>query len=140
VNQVDAAIAVVEPDVKVVIEHGFGGLRGIDLDPASGSRVWKVGRTTGFTRGVIRAVEVDGVEVRYGERTLVFDNQIEIGGLDGAFSDGGDSGSLILDSRGRALALLFAGASVSAGKAAVTYANPISAVLQELGVRLVESA
>ena len=47
------------------------------------------------------------------------------------FSLGGDSGSLILDSRRRAVALLIAG-----NDADTTYANPIGAVLAALRVQL----
>ena len=48
------------------------------------------------------------------------------------FSLGGDSGSLILDSKRRAVALLFAGNDVDA-----TFANPIQEVLDSLKVQLV---
>ena len=63
----------------------------------------------------------------------VFDNQIEIEPLriDRPFSLGGDSGSLIVDSGGRGLALLFAGNDVDA-----TYANPLRTVLTKLKVEL----
>jgi len=56
-----------------------------------------------------------------------------IEGGDEAFSDGGDSGSLILDMERRAVGLLFAGAD----DANVTWANPIRRVLRALRVRLV---
>lgn len=137
VNHVDAATAVVMNGVQCVPRYCGGELAGICQDPVAGLRVCKIGRTTGFTRGIVRAIEVDGVEVRYGNRTVVFDNQIEIAGLDGAFSDGGDSGALILDSNRRAVGLLFAGTPEAAGKTAVTYANPIDAVVNTLGLRLV---
>ena len=48
------------------------------------------------------------------------------------FSQSGDSGSLIVDARRRAIGLLFAGNDVDA-----TYANPIGTVLNSLGVDLV---
>ena len=82
----------------------------LDIDPDE--PVEKVGRTTGHTRGRITAVEVDGVAVQYDEAVHRFDDQIEIEGLTGAFSAGGDSGSVIWRSRDRApLALLFAGSA-----------------------------
>ncbi len=137
INQVDAATATVLDSVQCLPRYCGGALAGICLEPVAGMRVCKVGRTTGFTRGIVRAMEVDGVEVRYGNRTVVFDNQIEIAGLDGPFSDGGDSGALILDGRRHAVGLLFAGTPAVAGSAAVTYANPIGAVINTLGLRLV---
>jgi hypothetical protein len=69
---------------------------------------------------------------------LRFDNQIEIEGSGNkAFSDSGDSGSLIVDDQLRAVGLLFAGGDVggSNGKG-LTYANPIDAVLDALKVDL----
>ena len=71
-----------------------------------------------------------------GQHSLVFDNQLEIVGIDRAFSDGGDSGSLILDDAGRAVGLLFAGGGVASGVQAVTYANPIDVVADAFGLTL----
>ena len=95
----------------------------------------KVGRTTGHTRGLITAVEVDGVAVQYDNGVYRFDDQIEIAGRSGAFSQGGDSGSVIWRSSDRApLGLLFAGSSTGGdGGAGVTFANPLSTVLAVLG-------
>ena len=139
-NLVDAAVATVDADVDIDPGDVPGGpLTGpvpaapeIDPDEA----VEKVGRTTGHTRGRITAVEVDAVAVQYDEVVHRFDDQIEIEGLTGAFSAGGDSGSVIWRSRDRApTALLFAG-STTGGSAGggVTFANPLATVLQVLGV------
>jgi hypothetical protein len=52
--------------------------------------------------------------------------------VNGAFSDGGDSGSLVVDAvTRRAVALLFAGGSGS------TFASPIEPVLARFGVEIV---
>ena len=138
-NAVDAALAVLDPGIGVAPGNLPGGpLTGsvpddldIDLDEA----VEKVGRTTGHTTGRISAVEVDGVAVQFDRGVHRFDDQVEIEGDVGAFSAGGDSGSVIWRSRDRApLALLFAG-STEGGRtgAGVTFANPLSTVLRALG-------
>jgi len=85
------------------------------LAPRPGMAVTKAGRTTGVTRGTIRAIRVRGVQVNYGTQfnpiIATFDNAITITGAGGAaFSRPGDSGSVILEQQsGRPVALLFAG-------------------------------
>ena len=139
-NLVDAAVAAVAAGVDAdPTAYPGGPLAALvaavdDVDPEE--LVEKVGRTTGHTRGRITAVEVDGVGVQYQEGVVTFDDQVEIEGLTGGFSAGGDSGSVIWRSRDRApLGLLFAGSSTggSAG-GGVTFANPLATVLRELGV------
>jgi hypothetical protein len=104
----------------------------LEVDPDE--EVEKVGRTTGHTRGRISAVEVDAVAVQYAEEVHRFDDQIEIEGRSGAFSAGGDSGSVIWRSRDRGpTALLFAGSSIGGPDGAgVTFANPLATVLETL--------
>jgi hypothetical protein len=144
-NLVDAAAAVVDDAVDTDPAAWPGGplaawVAAVDeVDPEE--QVEKVGRTTGHTRGRITAVEVDGVGVQYGEDLMTFDDQVEVEGLTGPFSAGGDSGSVIWRSRDRApLGLLFAG-SATGGSAGggVTFANPLATVLRELGVDWVSS-
>ena len=94
----------------------------------------KIGRTTGLTYGKVTAFELDDVVVAFDAGNLNFDNQIEIEGVEEhAFSDGGDSGSLVLDPEFRAVGLLFAGSDIggSNGKG-LTYVNPIRPVLDSL--------
>lgn len=144
-NRVDAAVATV--DEGVAAEPGTlpGGPLGAavpdgyDVEPDE--EVEKVGRTTGHTRGRITAVEVDGVAVQYDDGVHLFDDQIEIEGLAGAFSAGGDSGSVIWRSSDRApLALLFAGSTEGGSTGAgLTFANPLSTVLAALGAEWVAS-
>jgi len=139
-NLVDAAVAALDPGVEAdPAGYPGGALLGTvaavdDVDPDE--EVEKVGRTTGHTRGRVTAVEVDGVGVQYDDGVHTFDDQVEIEGLTGAFSAGGDSGSVIWRSRDRApVGLLFAGSTVggSAG-GGVTFANPMATVLRSLGV------
>ena len=104
------------------------------LDATVGLAVRKSGRTTGLTQGEVSAVDVT-VDVQYtkecnkGRQTARFVGQIRI--TPGSFSDGGDSGSLVvedIDNDPRPVGLLFAGGSSS------TLANPIGRVLECLGV------
>ena len=82
------------------------------------------------------AFELDNVVVGFGIGVLKFDSQVEIEGADsGPFSQGGDSGSLIVDAGHRAVALLFAGSDLGGSNGqGLTYANPIRAVLDALKV------
>jgi hypothetical protein len=76
--------------------------------------------------------------VSYDTGNLRFDGQIEIEGAGArAFSDGGDSGSLIVNDDMLAIALLFAGGDVGgANGLGLTYANPIHRVLHDLKAQL----
>ncbi len=142
-NLVDAAVAVLDPGVDADPGAYPGGpltaavVDGDEVDPDEA--VEKVGRTTGHTRGRITAVEVDGVAVQYDDGVYTFDGQVEIEGLGGAFSAGGDSGSVIWRSADRApLALLFAGSEVGGAQGGgVTFASPLATVLDVLGVQWV---
>ena len=139
-NSVDAAVAALDHGADADPTAWPGGPLAAtvaavdDVDPDQ--LVEKVGRTTGHTRGRITAVEVDGLGVEYDEGVHTFDDQVEIEGLAGEFSDGGDSGSVIWRSSDRApLGLLFAG-SAAGGSAGggVTFAHPLVTVLDTLGV------
>jgi len=143
-NLVDAAVAALDRGVAADPTGYPGGallgrvVAADEVDPDE--QVEKVGRTTGHTRGRVTAVEVDGVGVQYDEGVVhTFDDQIEVEGLQGSFSEGGDSGSVIWRSSDRApLGLLFAG-SATGGSAGggVTFANPLATVLDVLGLVLV---
>ncbi len=144
-NRVDAAAATLDPGVAAEPGRYPGGPLGatvpdgVEVEPDE--EVEKVGRTTGHTRGRVTAVEVDGVAVQYDDGVHVFDDQIEIEGLSGAFSAGGDSGSVIWRSSDRApLALLFAGSSEGGSTGAgLTFASPLSTVLEVLGAEWASS-
>ncbi len=141
-NRVDCAVAPlaqgIEYDPSALKSIGkLAGVRETDLAP--GDVVHKVGRTTGVTGGRVTATELDYVVVGYDIGNLRFDDQIEIEGAGKAsFSDGGDSGSLIVDDATAAAALLFAGGDQGGSNGlGLTYANPIRAVLAALKVELV---
>jgi hypothetical protein len=115
-NLVDAAIGFIADDVDYDVTYKGQLLAGVRDDVELQDTVWKIGRTTGVTIGRVSALSMDNVEVDYsdeGDGTLVcsFDNQIEIRGTKSRplFSEGGDSGSLILDTDCCAVGLLFSG-------------------------------
>jgi hypothetical protein len=92
--------------------------------------VQKTGRTTGHTSGKVDGVTLN-LPVDYGSarpRVLRFEQALEISSKNRPFSQGGDSGSLVVDGDGWAVGLLFAGDD------AATYANHIPSVLDALKV------
>ena len=140
-NLIDCALATLKDGVEFDASRldGIGKLAGLAEDPLDiGDRVAKVGRTTGTTRGRVTAFELDNLIVGFDLGNLRFDDQIEIEGAGTKpFSQGGDSGSIIVNAKREAVALLFAG-SDQGGKngQGLTFANPIGAVLKALDVDL----
>lgn len=143
-NEVDCALAELATtrDVTEIDRVGFGGrITGTApppaIDPDTGlligpSRVWKAGRTTGWTEGDITEIAIV-TDVTYQAGTARFRNQLGIRASrdnSGPFSRAGDSGSGILNARHELVGLLFAGTD------ARTLANPIAAVLKDLQVKL----
>jgi hypothetical protein len=104
-NLVDAAVArpLEDGDLDENILE-IGKIEGL-ADGELGMPLQKSGRTTGYTTGQIEQVDVT-VNVQYGAgRIALFSDQL----LAGAMSQGGDSGSAVLDDRRRLVGLLFAG-------------------------------
>ncbi len=129
-NWMDAAIAEFDKPEQVdrsILE--IGAPTGI-ANPSLGLLVRKSGRTTGLTEGIVRIVNFDVFDVEYDQGFVRVDGVIVIEGIDSPFSKPGDSGSAIVDSKGRVAALLFAGSEK------VTFAIPIRRVLRRLGVRI----
>ena len=137
-NLIDAAIGYLSDDVDYAVKYQGRVLEGVREEVDLNDSVSKVGRTTGVTRGTITAIELDGVAVDYsdaGDGSLLFsfDGQLEIQGRGrGVFSQGGDSGSLIIGADDYAVGLLFAGSETG-----VTYANPIGEVLDAFDVEII---
>lgn len=136
VNTVDAAIASVDParskDLRSEIKN-LGVPRGTitrkQLDKMLGAQVTKTGRTTGTKGGKIIGLSAR-IKITYpGVGTVGFTDQV----LCTRYSDGGDSGSLVLERKTKkAVGLHFAGAK---GKS--SYFTPFDHVHRALGVRLV---
>lgn len=145
-NFTDAAIAAID----ATVDHDANRLREIvdgadtrlaGLGPSfldEGTQVRKIGRTTGATEGRVTAFDLDNVVVNYDIGNLRFDGQVEIEGAGTqTFSDGGDSGSLIVNGGMLAVALLFAGTDTGGSNGrGLTYANPIHRVLNDLNATL----
>lgn len=135
-NYVDAAIARlwIPPGKLRGLAPWIGALSGIRSGNAArlGEEVYKIGRTTGITKGTILATNVS-VWVDYpailngtpGAYAL-FKNQIVTTGLAGF----GDSGSLVMDAQKRALGMLFGGTKER------TLVNDIELVQKQIGIRL----
>lgn len=137
-NRFDAAIAGTE--ARFVTRGSRAGYN-IAAQPTRavvGMAVRKCGRTTGHTIGSITSLNAD-VNVNYSvngvTRTAFFDDQIQIVGSANSFgghvnfSEGGDSGSIIVERNSfRPVGLLFAGGN------GVTFANPIELVVQRFNI------
>ncbi len=122
-NLVDAAIAkplredfVTDSILELVRTPGIA-------EVGAGDRVRKSGRTTGVTDGRILATDAT-VQVDYDRYVATFTDQL----VAGPMSQGGDSGSLLLDDQGRAVGLLFAGSDQT------TVFNRAARVAEALGV------
>lgn len=126
-NLVDAALARPLTDVDVsdtILEIGL--VSGI-LPATLGQAVRKSGRTTALTHSSIQVVDAT-VQVQYGAgKIAMFEDQL----IAGPMSQGGDSGSLVVDEEeDAAVGLLFAGSNQ------VTIFNKISNVTQLLGITI----
>jgi len=144
VNQVDAALAAITDAVAPAlsgtkVSHmGNGSYPDYFVEPGTvtayvGLKVKKSGRTTGVQLGQVAYINSD-VTVRYDGGRANFSGQVVVS--PGAFSDRGDSGSLIVTegngnpADNQPVALLFAGSS------SYTIGNPIDVVVAQLGQAL----
>ncbi len=134
-NIIDAAIARLTTGElgNATPRDGYGTPKSTPAEAYINMKVKKYGRTTGQTKGRVYAINAT-IDVQYDSGVARFVNQIVI--TPGAFSAGGDSGSLIVVNAKRSpsdrqpVGLLFAGSPF------YTIANPIESVLTELGVSI----
>jgi len=138
-SSVDAAIAqvlpgTVDPDGKIL---EIGIISSGTVAAYTGQPVKKSGRTSGLTKGSVDLIDAT-VEVEYSDECAgntfltTYTGQILV--IPGAFLQGGDSGSLMVedvDVNPRPVGLLYAGSDF------VAVANPIDDVLNALGVSVV---
>lgn len=134
VNKVDCAIAAIDPGITINVCYGGHCLLGF-RSAIPGERVFKVGRTTGFTVGTIDLTESSETQINYATGVADFDDQIFIVGYGGEpFSLQGDSGSLVIaESDHKAVGLIFGGNQGGS----YSIACPITTVLSTFRARLV---
>ncbi len=137
-NNVDGAIAKLDADLVADVSRlrDLGALKPMRTRQlVLHETVFKIGRTSGITKGRVSALEMDELEVGYDFGSASFDDQIEIEPHPdqmGPFSVPGDSGSLVVDAEMRPIGLLFAGNSVD-----LSYCNPIDIVLSQFKIDIV---
>jgi hypothetical protein len=103
---------------------------------ADGMAVRKRGRTSGLTYGTVTDTNLS-VTIPYcnglGDHTLIHQIEIEVDPAQSAvFGQGGDSGSVVVNSAGKVVGLYFAGDETGT----VGVANPIASVLSQLDVHM----
>ena len=141
INKVDAAMAKLTNSDRLLDalnQLAYGGrivnvAAPYEINPNTGAiegsaRVYKVGRTTGYTEGIVTAVAATS-NIPYGNNRAFFNQQIIVQATPdngNSFSQKGDSGSGVLNERHELVGLLFAGSTQQ------TLVNPINLVLTEL--------
>jgi hypothetical protein len=132
-NRVDCALAIIVDAAAVApaILPKIGRLKSAEpIEAAEGMPVEKTGRATGYTVGTVFDVSAT-VPIEFELGSLTFEDQILIRSEGGAFSDGGDSGSLIVEIASRRATGLLVG-----GSPQFAIANDIREVLESLNVKL----
>lgn len=125
-NLVDCAIALANNSDDISHEILEVGNINSVTEGDLGMAVKKSGRTTGLTTGTIEQIDVTA-RVNFGTNKIaVFEDQLMAGGM----SQGGDSGSVVLDMDNNIVGLLFAGSSTT------TLFNRIQNVFSELDISL----
>lgn len=145
-NLVDAAVISLSsfPDVKRLRrmlrnDRGRGynkseKISNTNRNPTPGMVVQKSGRTTGHTVGTIDLTDVT-ITVGYGDKKARFKDQFRVYNPDEAFSQPGDSGSLVtMVPNNEPVGLLFSGSSVRGRH--YTFCNDIRNVLKALDIRI----
>jgi hypothetical protein len=130
-NLIDVAITTVaRHDVSAEI-YGLGTYTTQPLEARDGMLVRKVGRTSGMTRGIVRDAHAS-IKLRYRLGVLRLREQLIVEPRDGrAFSEGGDSGSLVIEESSRCPLGLLCG-----GTPGYSVVNRIDNVLDGLGLSL----
>ena len=133
-GNLDAALMRVVDDSKVSAMQGNAYPTPNSVSPlADGMSVQKVGRTTGHTRGVVTGKVAGFQSVSYAvpelqhQFNVFFSEAWVVEGIDGAFSDSGDSGSLVVGSLSSGE--LTSVGLVFAGNGSITLVVPLDLIL-----------
>jgi hypothetical protein len=130
-NEVDAALALTSFALASPSHHSFT-IDPTPREPSLNMHVRKEGRTTGLTTGIITGLDADircGYQVNGVQKSAQFVGQIKIQGINTVFSQGGDSGSLIVTDSFQPVGLLFCGSTDG-----FTFANVITTVMNALDI------
>lgn len=149
-NQDVAVFEILDPSRVSSMQRDAYDTPAIVGDMAPGMVIEKVGRTSGFTRGVVQTTIVGPVGVNYKIQEygfsgcIYFEPMFIVHGIGDRFSEGGDSGSLVtaLGPQGQRAAVGIVVAGLQDSKAAggkVSLVMPIRPVLAELGLSLVSA-
>ncbi|WWW36995.1 hypothetical protein V8017_09795 [Stenotrophomonas rhizophila] len=136
VNFVDAAIARIDKSVsnqRNILASGVP-IQGVSNVQAGHIRVSKNGRTTGLTHGLTRGFGLNNLSVAWGSGVAFFNDVFEVYSPRSDFSAGGDSGSLIYNEYNEGVGLLFSGGIELSTGHDITYAIPLTSVLNALNV------
>jgi hypothetical protein len=134
-NDIDAGVATISNNV--MWHQSYLSVRKVSAPAgwttaAVSDDVYKIGRTTGLTYGVVTSVSAVVGPIAYAPGPCWFRRSLTIEGKNGTmFSDHGDSGSAIVKaSTGQLVGLLYAGNGTD------TFACPIDAVLAAFSCRI----
>ena len=106
------------------------------------TQVAKIGRSTGYTRGFVNAVDLDNVPVWTPAGNLLFNHVIEIvpDSMRQPFSSPGDLGSQVFTTDGlHSFGMLFAGGKRDPDGLDLSFCCSLSSVLEAFGAELLES-
>ncbi|MGF9820049.1 hypothetical protein [Brevibacillus agri] len=137
VNEMDAALSIPTSNDLLAPRYAkIGTVPGYVHSYAIGSRLKKVGRSTGFVSGIVESTHTD-INVDYGDYgglgTIRFRNQTVIRSA-APISLPGDSGSVWLTANNYAAAVNFAGSAD--GRLSITF--PIHRAMRAFGVRVAQ--
>jgi len=134
-NEMDAALASLDnPAGALPFPASIGQLRATPMEPFVFQSVRKNGAATNHTLGVITHLNVDiSIFTATGE-LLKYNDAFAVLGAGGQFSQGGDSGALIVDAATKAPVGLLVGGETDGAR---TFAIPISRILTRFKARIV---
>jgi hypothetical protein len=135
VNEMDAALGSLDnPADALTFPASIGRLAVPPMDPFVYQSVRKNGAKTNHTLGVVTHLNVDISIFTAGGELLKYNNAFAILGAGGPFSEGGDSGALIVDAVTKTPVGLLIGGETDGPR---TFAIPIARILTRFNARIV---